>query len=325
MQDRVLPIARRGTVGRARAAAERALLALDAEHIEEQRRRNRAAADVQVFDEPAGMSTLWARLTTEMAHACMASINAYAASERLAAPECMGIGARRALALAALLTGGAVGSAKQFDAPEGLGPQQAGEASSSAIQPRLGVHLDITISAESLLGISSEPAELKAAGSSVPVLVPACAIRELAALDGVDRLTWRRLLLDQQTGHLLDRGRDAYRVSRRMKDWISARDRTCRFPGCERRAEKCEIDHAVAWDAGGRTVRGNLGALCKRHHLMKTHAGWAIDVSADDGSCTWISPFGHRYLHEVVPLGDEVRRDLSPHHRCASRSLGRSP
>lgn len=100
------------------------------------------------------------------------------------------------------------------------------------------------------------------------------------------------------------------------------RDRTCRFPGCMRRAAKCEIDHAQAWDAGGRTVRGNLGALCKRHHMMKTHAGWSIKVSAEDGSCIWVSPMGHRYAHEVESLLPDLPQGWDPQEWDP---LGRDP
>lgn len=64
------------------------------------------------------------------------------------------------------------------------------------LRASLGVHLDVTISAAAFVGLSQEPAEITAAGSTVPVLVPAQAIRELAALDCVDRLTWRRLVVD---------------------------------------------------------------------------------------------------------------------------------
>lgn len=336
LEDRVLPIARRGTIGQAKAAAERALLALDAEAVKEQRKRQRSAADVQVFDDAAGMSTLWARLTTEMAHACLASINACAASPDLMAPEGSNIGARRAFALTALITG-----VRPTPAPGDSGADGPGDSDSRSVdgsspmtmavpmsmpmttpvpmpvplplRASLGVHLDVTISAAALVGLSQEPAEITAAGSTVPVLVPAHAIRELAALECVDRLTWRRLVVDPKTGHLLDRGRDSCQVGKRMRDWIVTRDRTCRFPGCMRRAAKCEIDHAQPWDAGGRTVRGNLGALCKRHHLMKTHAGWSIEVSADDGSCIWVSPMGHRYPHEVESLLPELPQGTDLH------------
>ncbi len=46
----------------------------------------------------------------------------------------------------------------------------------------------------------------------------------------------------------------------------------------------------------------NLGALCRRHHQEKTHGGWTIEESANDGSCTFVSPLGRHYPHDVEPL-----------------------
>jgi hypothetical protein len=252
-----------------------------------------------------------------MAHACMAAINTCAASSALQAPEGSNIGAKRALALASMITG--------FDATGG-GATGGGATGGGAIQPRVGAHLEVTISAASLFGYSEEPAEFRAGKSTVPILAPACAIRELVALSGADPLTWRRLVVDPVTGHLLDRGRDAYQVGKRLRDWITARDRTCRFPGCERRAARCEVDHAVPFDSGGPTVRSNLGALCKRHHLLKTHAGWSIENSAEDGSCIWVSPMDLRYVHQPVALLVPHAPGPVPHHNYrAGHPPGPSP
>ncbi|MHB8796423.1 MAG: hypothetical protein ACYC90_13330 [Candidatus Nanopelagicales bacterium] len=45
------------------------------------------------------------------------------------------------------------------------------------------------------------------------------------------------------------------------------------------------------------TAPRNLGALCTRHHQLKTHAGWQITHTAADGTCTWQSPIGRTYHH----------------------------
>jgi hypothetical protein len=65
------------------------------------------------------------------------------------------------------------------------------------------------------------------------------------------------------------------------------------------------VDHAVPWDSGGGSDRDNLGALCKRHHQVKTIGGWTITNSDRDGSCTWVSPTGNRYAHDAVAVGVE--------------------
>jgi hypothetical protein len=114
--------------------------------------------------------------------------------------------------------------------------------------------------------------------------------------------TMRRLVCDPVTGHLLDVGRAAYRVPDRLRAFITTRDATCRFPGCARRADACQLDHALAWDDGGGTTRANLGALCTRHHQLKTHAGWHLTDSHPDGTCTWTSPMGRTYTHHPPPF-----------------------
>jgi hypothetical protein len=126
-------------------------------------------------------------------------------------------------------------------------------------------------------------------------------VRELLADPDV-AITMRRLVTDPATGHLLHYGRRTYQVSDRLREFLTARDQTCRFPGCSRKASRCQMDHAEAWHDGGETNLGNLGALCVRHHQLKTHAGWSIANSHPNGSCSWTSLQGRAYAHEPKPL-----------------------
>jgi hypothetical protein len=87
-----------------------------------------------------------------------------------------------------------------------------------------------------------------------------------------------------------------------LREFIEARDRTCRFPGCDRRATDCQMDHAIPWEDGGATGPGNVGALCTRHHQVKTHGGWRIDAADSSGSCTWRSPLGRIYSRAPEPV-----------------------
>jgi 5-methylcytosine-specific restriction endonuclease McrA len=87
-----------------------------------------------------------------------------------------------------------------------------------------------------------------------------------------------------------------------LRRWISARDRTCRFPGCRRRAVACQVDHIDPWDDGGRTDADNLQALCTRHHQLKTHRGWRATRDPDTGRTHWTSPLGRTYLVGPEPL-----------------------
>jgi hypothetical protein len=83
---------------------------------------------------------------------------------------------------------------------------------------------------------------------------------------------------------------------------IITRDGTCRFPGCNAAATRCQIDHVIPWDEGGTSDVGNLGALCTRHHQLKTHGGWELTNSTPNGSCTWRSPQGFIYHHYPEPI-----------------------
>lgn len=78
LQERVLPIAARGTVSMTKAAARRALFAKDAEGERRRRQQARCTRDVFVADELDGLSTLVARMSRESAHAVLAEVNALA-------------------------------------------------------------------------------------------------------------------------------------------------------------------------------------------------------------------------------------------------------
>ena len=156
------------------------------------------------------------------------------------------------------------------------------------------VTVNLTIDLPTLLGLSENPGQLSGYGA-----IPAAVARELAA-DG----KWRKFITDPTTGNLLDYGRESYLPPQALRDFLLARDRTCRFPGCRRSGIKGEIDHAVPWEEGGETSPRNLGLLCKRHHQLKTHGGWKLE-SFEDGSCEWTSPLGKKRFVPARPM-DEV-------------------
>ncbi|MBI1349918.1 MAG: HNH endonuclease, partial [Actinomycetales bacterium] len=134
--------------------------------------------------------------------------------------------------------------------------------------------------------------------------VTADTIRDLLA-DADPSSTLRKLVTDA-AGCIVDAGRARYAISDLQRRLISLRDGTCRFPGCTRPAENCEIDHATAYDSGGRTDLDNLGPLCKHHHQLKTHGGWHITASHRTGHCTWRSPLGRIYHHEPPGVPGET-------------------
>ena len=172
----------------------------------------------------------------------------------------------------------------------------AASLTSSPVTPhRRPISINVTVDLPTLLGLAENPGQLAGYGA-----IPASVARELAS-DG----KWKRFITDPQTGNLLDYGRESYEPPQALKDFLIARDRTCRFPGCRRSAALSDLDHAQSWQDGGSTSPENLGALCRRHHRLKTHDGWNV-TSHPDGSCTWISPHGKKFFTPARSIHDAV-------------------
>ncbi|WP_405374870.1 MULTISPECIES: DUF222 domain-containing protein [unclassified Microbacterium] len=102
---------------------------------------------------------------------------------------------------------------------------------------------------------------------------------------------WMRVLTHPETGVVLSVGREHYRPPadlRRLVTWRAAR---CMAPGCGIPAERCDIDHTVAWDHGGATDASNLAPLCRGHHTLKHHTDWRVRAKPG-GALEWTSPAG---------------------------------
>ena len=153
----------------------------------------------------------------------------------------------------------------------------------------------VVIDAATLLGLADNPGRVPGYG-----LVPAELAREIAA----DR-DFVRWLAAPDTGELLDVGADTYRPSDRLARFIRARDQHCGFPGCRRQAAPIDVDHVRNFGPGpgdGKTVRANLGPLCRQHHNAKTHGGWRLTYDPTTHSKTWTSPLGRTYAKTAAPL-----------------------
>ena len=85
-----------------------------------------------------------------------------------------------------------------------------------------------------------------------------------------------------------------YRPPPRLKEYIAARDLTCRFPRCRQPAWRGDLDHTIPFDNGGLTCRCNLGGLCRTHHLLKHHPDWKL-AQTTPGHFTWTTPSGRTY------------------------------
>ena len=67
-------------------------------------------------------------------------------------------------------------------------------------------------------------------------------------------------------GEPLDVSRKQRLFSARQAKAVIARDRHCRYPGCERGAEYAEIHHAQEYERAGPTIVDNAVLLCRAHH-----------------------------------------------------------
>lgn len=303
-EGRVVPAAGSLTSAQTGTLARRSRAHLDRAGEESRRQQARRHQDVRFWVEDDGLACMLARLPLEDASRIHAALEARAQGARLEvdAP----VGQRRVAALVEALC------------TDGRSARPAGD-------PRRPVGLDIqvTVDLATLAGLSDEPA-LVSSGHAQEEPMTAEALRELLA-DPRIPVSFRRLVTAPVDGSLLDRGRRSYRVPAGLRGFLVARDGTCRFPGCGRRAAACDVDHAVPWRSGGRTDRDNLGCLCRRHHVLKTHGNWTLVSRDPDGSVRWRGPDGRTYVGaSLLPRGRPfssiplVADDRPPPRRAAS-------
>lgn len=154
-----------------------------------------------------------------------------------------------------------------------------------------GTIAHVVLDLQTALGLADNAGELQGFGP-----IPGSLARELAT-----NASWQRWIADDHS-NLINIGTSRYRPTPLMRKFITARDRKCRFPGCHQPAQRCDIDHAIAYHKGGATEPGNLGALCRRHHRLKGECGWDILESHADGSCIWLTPTGERVHKGTEPV-----------------------
>ncbi|MCV7043997.1 DUF222 domain-containing protein, partial [Mycobacterium frederiksbergense] len=118
-----------------------------------------------------------------------------------------------------------------------------------------------------------------------------------------------------------------YQPSRKLAEFIACRDLTCRWPGCNIPAGRCDIDHSVPWPYGPT-------------HLIKTfhcgQGGWT-DQQHPDGTITITAPNGRTYTTKpdgalffpqfavrTAELGPITMPPPSPHREFAAPKRSRS-
>jgi hypothetical protein len=253
------------------------------EEFEEITSRATSLRRVSCYNEADGMSTVVAILPAADAQMVMNSIEAFILRrEQLQRSDNDGDAIRTI-------------DQKRADALSTICSNFLSEISETVTPQRRPLTVNVTIDLPTLLGLAENPGQLAGYGP-----IPASVARELAS-----DAKWKRFITEPQTGNLLDFGRESYEPPQHLKDFLIARDRTCRFPGCRRSALLSDLDHAESWESGGSTSPDNIGALCRRHHRLKTHDGWRIQ-SFGDGSCTWTSPLGKEFFTPARSMNEPI-------------------
>ena len=302
LERKVIAQAEFGTPGQIGKFIKKSIAEIAPENFEKAVTRDRELRKVNIYPEPNGMATLVAFLPAEDAQTIKLAIEKririaksfeQSNAVNLLSPELQAQLDAEVVATEGVTSiGSLLADAQKADALTAIAANYLEITKDGGKAHRRPVNVSLTIDLPTLLGLADNPGELQGYGA-----IPASIARELAA-DG----KWRRFITDPTSGELLDCGRETYIPSQQLVDFLMARDRTCRFPGCAQPGHRTDIDHAIPWEAGGKTSPENLGLLCRRHHQMKTHGGWRIESFAN-GSCEWTSPRGKKFFVPVKPVG----------------------
>lgn len=135
-------------------------------------------------------------------------------------------------------------------------------------------------------GTSDKPGYLKGFG-----VLPAESVRRVAKTAQTKLLT----VPDPEA-----KGGNGYRPNVALREFLQWRDLTCRWPGCDKPVQHCDVDHTTPWPQGP-THPSNTKHYCRTHHLLKTFfcgpRGWT-DRQLPDGTIELIAPTGHVWRTE---------------------------
>jgi hypothetical protein len=187
-------------------------------------------------------------------------------------------------------------------------------------EERTLAQLRADVAADLLTGDGTPHAVRSTVVVTVPVLrlldasLEPCSPAGPAVIDGygpIDPETARRLtaaapsfyrvLTDPVKGTVLDVDRTRYRPPADLQRLVRTRFPRCTFPGCNRSASECDIDHGIDSAFDGVTAENNLAPLCRHHHRLKHRSRWRMRRGAD-GTMRWTSPAGRRYSGDPPPF-----------------------
>jgi len=173
----------------------------------------------------------------------------------------------------------------------------------SAIQARVEITVPVlTLVAADTMGVDG-CGSLAGSGTSSAFRVRTEQPGELAGGQPIDTHTartlaggstaWERVLTHPVTGAIL--AVDHYRPNADLRRLLHARDSRCRFPTCGLPPRTQDLDHTIDAAHGGATEEGNLGGLCRRHHVLKHQTAWKVKQRGA-GVLEWTSPTGATYI-----------------------------
>ncbi|WP_445515189.1 DUF222 domain-containing protein [Streptomyces sp. NEAU-174] len=304
--------------GQTRRALAREILRADPHGAEQRHQARKRERQMVHYPKDDGMALWGATLPAEQAAAMNAAVDAHAAT---LPDEGRTLEQKRVDALVDLVlnrtdpgvaTSGVRASGESAPgepASSGLAPDRSGPGGSITSGPitsgpitsgptaggRSAAVVQVTVPLDVLIGDSDDPAQLKGYGP-----ITAGQARRIAFAKGT---VWHRLIIEPKTGMLIKTDPTTYKPTAETERHVIARDAYCTFPTCRMPAHRCDLDHVEPFNhhdraAGGQTVPENLGALCRRHHRMKTHhPGWAVKRDSRTGTTTWTAPTGHRYTN----------------------------
>ncbi|MFJ1993783.1 HNH endonuclease signature motif containing protein [Streptomyces asiaticus] len=299
--------------GQTRRALAREILRADPHGAEQRHQARKRERQMVHYPKDDGMALWGATLPAEQAAAMNAAVDAHAAT---LPDEGRTLEQKRVDALVDLVLNrtdpgvAASGvrasgeSAPGEPASSGSAPDRSGPGGPITSGPitsgptaggRSAAVVQVTVPLDVLIGDSDDPAHLKGYGP-----ITAGQARRIAFAKGT---VWHRLIIEPKTGMLIKTDPTTYKPTAETERHVIARDAYCTFPTCRMPAHRCDLDHVEPFNhhdraAGGQTVPENLGALCRRHHRMKTHhPGWAVKRDSRTGTTTWTAPTGHRYTN----------------------------
>jgi hypothetical protein len=154
--------------------------------------------------------------------------------------------------------------------------------------PKTPVVITVIAEAATVEGRGDTPGYLPGYGA-----VPAATVAEMAKTASLRPVPTAKELVAEPR----------YRPSAALARFVQARHLTCCFPGCDKPAMGCDIDHTVSYPDGP-THPSNTKPYCRYQHLFKTFhagpAGWT-EIQLPNGAIVWTSPRGRSYTTQ--PLG----------------------